>query len=181
MPSATAAQWILKLVTTPERAAAITGDLLEVSSRRHPVWFWLSLLRTAAAHIGQDLCSAPVQMLWLCIWGILELLSLTTLFGLIWLLLWMKVVPSPSPWIFYPSSLIFATALPLFVCWDIARRSKSRELAAALAFLILVTLLATAQSLTAAPSPRTLHSAIYFFHLLSAFLAGALLHRRRHC
>lgn len=181
MPSATAAQWILELVTTPERAAAITGDLLEESSRRHPVWFWLSLLRIAAAHIGRDLRAAPGLMLWLCVWGILELLSLTTLFGLIWILLWMKVAPPPSPWIFYPSTLIFATALPLFVGWDIARRSKSRELAAALAFLILVTLLAAAQSLAPAPSPRTLHSATYFSHMLSSFLAGALLHRRRHC
>jgi hypothetical protein len=40
------AEWVLARLTTPARAAAILGDLLEVSTTRGRLWFWIAYTRT---------------------------------------------------------------------------------------------------------------------------------------
>jgi hypothetical protein len=40
------AEWLLARVTTPDRAAAILGDLAELSATRGRVWFWAAYTRT---------------------------------------------------------------------------------------------------------------------------------------
>jgi hypothetical protein len=44
------AEWILRRVTSKDRAASIVGDLLEASAGKGRVWFWLSLSRVVLAH-----------------------------------------------------------------------------------------------------------------------------------
>lgn len=46
MPKTTRAEWLLALLTTPDRAAAILGDLEELAATRSRLWFWTEYLRT---------------------------------------------------------------------------------------------------------------------------------------
>jgi hypothetical protein len=48
--SANTAEKILSRVTTPERAAAIVGDLAEEARKRGTLWFWFHVFRTAVSH-----------------------------------------------------------------------------------------------------------------------------------
>lgn len=43
MPKATLAEALLARITGPTRAAAILGDLLELSATRGRLWFWTAL------------------------------------------------------------------------------------------------------------------------------------------
>ncbi len=43
MPNASIAEWLLRRVTTQERAAAITGDLIEQNTKRASLLFWFSV------------------------------------------------------------------------------------------------------------------------------------------
>jgi hypothetical protein len=45
----TPAEWLLARLTTPTRAAAILGDLLELSATRGRLWFWTAYTRTLIA------------------------------------------------------------------------------------------------------------------------------------
>jgi hypothetical protein len=56
------AESILALVTTPDRASAAIGDLMEDLPHRSKFWFWLSTLRTAAGCVLRDLRAAPLRM-----------------------------------------------------------------------------------------------------------------------
>ncbi|MBV8891375.1 MAG: hypothetical protein JO266_05265 [Acidobacteria bacterium] len=53
---------LLALITRPERAAAITGDLLEESRTQNAFWFWFQLIRTALSLSGQAILTAPLLM-----------------------------------------------------------------------------------------------------------------------
>jgi hypothetical protein len=46
MPKTSAPEWLLARLTDPTRAAAIMGDLLEISAIRGPLWFWTAYART---------------------------------------------------------------------------------------------------------------------------------------
>lgn len=46
MPKTTPAEWLLARFTTPDRAAAILGDLTEIATTRGNLWFWAAYLRT---------------------------------------------------------------------------------------------------------------------------------------
>ena len=54
------AEWLLARVAGPTRATAILGDLLEISSTRGRLWFWIAYLRTLVS-LGWR---APVAFLW---------------------------------------------------------------------------------------------------------------------
>jgi hypothetical protein len=58
MRRASTAEWILSLVTKPERAAATVGDLLE-----RPSLFWVSVLRTFGSLIIDGLVSGPARII----------------------------------------------------------------------------------------------------------------------
>jgi len=45
----TSAEWLLARLTTPTRASAIFGDLVEVSATRGRLWFWFAYARTLIA------------------------------------------------------------------------------------------------------------------------------------
>jgi hypothetical protein len=56
------AESILALVTTPDRASAAIGDLMEDLPHRGKSWFWLSTLRTAAGCVWRDVTAVPLRM-----------------------------------------------------------------------------------------------------------------------
>jgi hypothetical protein len=57
------AEWILSLVTTPERASSTAGDLVEEGAVRGRVWFWHAVLRTVASHVWRGVTDAPGRVL----------------------------------------------------------------------------------------------------------------------
>ena len=59
MRSSSVAQAILSLVTTPDRAESVTGDLIEDRARHGASWFWLHLLRSACALWWRELLRDP--------------------------------------------------------------------------------------------------------------------------
>ncbi len=109
MPKETAAEWILTLVTTPDRATSTVGDLLEEGSGRGACWFWSSVLRTAASHVWRDLCSARGRMIRLAFSGVLEWWAVSWGLGTVVILEWVQNWPYPygpngmyiPPWGFY--------------------------------------------------------------------------------
>lgn len=64
MPKAVAAEWFLRLFTTPDRAAAIAGDMSEEGRVS-----WFDLLRTAAALFFRNVAGAPFRLLLLLLCG----------------------------------------------------------------------------------------------------------------
>jgi hypothetical protein len=64
MRKASVAEWILSLATSPERAGATVGDLLEKSSA-----FWFSVFGTFVALVVDGLVSSPVRVVGLALVG----------------------------------------------------------------------------------------------------------------
>src|ERR1035441_7999782 len=95
MRNATAAEWILSLATTPDRAASTVGDLLEEASARGVFWFWSSVLRTASSHLWRDLRAAPLRILGLAFSGLLAYLALIVCLGFLESGVW--------SWVYYGS------------------------------------------------------------------------------
>jgi hypothetical protein len=56
------AEWILRLVTSRDRAASTAGDLLEEAATRNLVWFWSGVLRTAASLLWRDVAESPARI-----------------------------------------------------------------------------------------------------------------------
>jgi hypothetical protein len=81
MRNATAAEWILTLTTTNDRAASTVGDLLEEASSRGGLWFWSSVLRTASSHLWRGLRAAPLRIVGLAFSGLLAYLVLFVCLG----------------------------------------------------------------------------------------------------
>lgn len=74
-----AAESLLALVTTRERATSTVGDLIEHRGGRGSLWFWTSVLRTAAALLWRSLAAEPWRILKVGLRGWLIALSLGTL------------------------------------------------------------------------------------------------------
>jgi hypothetical protein len=66
-----AAEWVLSLLTSPDRAASIAGDLAEQASSQGGAWFWLNLLRTTASLAWRDFAEAPFRVTGLALVGII--------------------------------------------------------------------------------------------------------------
>jgi hypothetical protein len=75
MRSIQVAEWILALVTSRDCAAAMAGDLAEVATARGRVWFWFSLLRTAASLLWRDVVEKPARAVGLAFAGLAVLIA----------------------------------------------------------------------------------------------------------
>src|SRR5579862_9557472 len=73
MHSAQIAEWILSLVTTPERAAATVGDLMENASSQGR--FWFGVLRTAVSLLWREFADDSVHTMGLAFRGLLVQIS----------------------------------------------------------------------------------------------------------
>ncbi|HEY7189806.1 MAG TPA: hypothetical protein VH436_24790 [Vicinamibacterales bacterium] len=75
MRNARLAAWILSLVTTPERASATVGDLLEDRLHAAALRFWGAVLFAALSQLWRDVVAHPKRMAVLAVYGVfLELL-----------------------------------------------------------------------------------------------------------
>jgi len=154
MRSARVAEWILSLVTSPDRAAATVGDLMEAANRYGAVWFWTGVLRTAFSTLWQDFAGAPARMMGLAFRGFLMQFAYLLGFALVLVigggivglfagLYWNPTTPTAgllSPPI-EPLAGTLGVAISLLASFQIgrwlARRSPGRELAPVVAFTIL--------------------------------------------
>jgi hypothetical protein len=80
MRSTRVAEWILSQVTTGERAEAVIGDLLEKVPTRGALWFWWSVVTTAAAMVWRDVAANPRRAFGLGLTGFVLVLVLFVLF-----------------------------------------------------------------------------------------------------
>jgi hypothetical protein len=156
MLKAQIAEGILKLFTTPERAASTVGDMVEEA--HGALWFWISVVRTVFSFIWRDISGDPLYMAGLAIraW----LLSAAIVFGFILaLIIPMSIIVGilggvgilndksfdpPSIWITAIGWLVaalFLIAIPYRVGRWVARRAPGREVAACLALQIVPFLL----------------------------------------
>jgi len=71
------AEWILSLVTTPERAAATVGDLVEDRVHAGALRFWGAVLLTTLSLLWRDLAERPLHMARLAAFGLLLQLLLS--------------------------------------------------------------------------------------------------------
>ena len=63
MRKARFAEWLLRSVTTPERAASTAGDLVESAPEHGEWWFWRSLLGTVGSQMWRGVATNPRAML----------------------------------------------------------------------------------------------------------------------
>ncbi len=132
MPNPAIAQLILSLATTPDRAATTVGDLLEESDTRGSLWFWSSVLGTVGSLCWRDFRSAPLRIIGVGLWGSFAapiLAAAPTILLSLGLANGFPGAPVPFMWsLFLVVSEVIAA---IIVGWDVAQRSKGRELAAA--------------------------------------------------
>ena len=199
--TAHAAEWILSLVTTQERASATVGDCLEHT--RGTVSFWWFILRTTISMCAREAWASRGGLLRLSIWG--TLIEFAIVAGLLIcselaVLLWSAVLhalrgtgggydilqPGQSAlqgidWVLMQAWQVLNVVGPFFMGLLIARRSRGRELAAGVAFLIVSR---TFGFLIGVTILVLLHSKSLAFPVFSYgdlfLLAGALTWRARH-
>jgi len=150
MRNAQLAEWILSLVTSPERAAATVGDLMENASELG--MFWLGVLRTAGSLLWREFAEDPANLMGLAFRGFLLqfalLLAFFALFlipvglaGLIAGLFWNPTANVFDFSVFATVGQVLGIGLTLLVSFQVgrwmARRSPGRELAPVIAFTIL--------------------------------------------
>lgn len=195
MRNANTAEWILRLVTTPERAACTTGDLLEEAAGRSAFWFWWGAVRIASRQVWGDLCAHRGQMAWLAFSSLLAGWLLGAVLGMMVIPLWTALAPyniAPNatyvpPWGHYCLLASLVTVVPLVVGWDVASRSEGRELPAAFAVTILLAATHATRALIAGTLVRRVdHPYPYVENVLAEFgtmalcvMAGAILCRLR--
>ena len=152
MRNAYIAEWILSLVTTPERAAATVGDLLEDGGGHGVVWFWASVLSTMLALLWRDVLSNPRRMARLAVIGYLyqfllyaaAVLSIAVVLGIgILVAAALGIIDPQHPPVFqnWPISGLFGVVIYIVVQFVVgrwlARRSPGQELAPCMVQVIL--------------------------------------------
>ena len=183
------AEWMLSLVTTPERAAASVGDLLEEGTSSFA--FWWSIASTAVSLSLSDLSAAPLSLLGVALYGFVMAIVLSVLLGGLAGLLF-AVLLTAWPGLTVTQLAIVGTALGWLGSYAagilLAQRAKGRELAACLVLLLLQTaaIIVTA-AISRPPDPAvagwystSLGATITFSINQLLTLAGSIQIRRRH-
>jgi hypothetical protein len=191
MHNARIAEEILSMVTPRDRAAAITGDLLEDSET--PRQFWLSVARIAVSLVGEAIAAAPLQLLAVACLGWFVFMTITLgLQLLVWaggyalvhhtVLEWTGLgvafawPPGPhglAPWI---ESLVLLIWAPMKSGSYLARWRSGEAAAISLAIFLTWPLLASVITFVALSTKVTLT----ILPVIQAFaITGALRERRR--
>jgi hypothetical protein len=202
MRNAAVAEWILTLVATPDRAASTVGDLVEEAASRGSLWFWSCVLRTAGSHLWHDLTVSPLRMLGLAFRWLLMCWFLSFLIGAFVISVWIGILDhwgvrvcdaggcfvSVPPWGYSTLAVVVYTAIPFLVGWNVARWSNGRELATALAVVVLfaafyvvsINLSVLQVRQIGQPWPGMEHALAATCARAMFVVAGAILFRRRH-
>jgi hypothetical protein len=182
------AEWTLSLVTTPDRAAASVGDLLE--ERTGPVAFWWSIASTAVSLSLSDLSAAPLSLLGFALYGLVIAIVLSVLLGGLAGLLF-AVLLAARPGLTVTQLTIVGTALSWIGSYAagmlLAQRAKGRELAACVVLLLLQTVaIVVTAAVSRPPDPAVagwystfLGTTITFSISQLLTLAGSIQIRRR--
>jgi hypothetical protein len=64
------AEWILRLLTSQDRAASTVGDLAERAASRRGVWFWSGVLRIAASLLWRAVAENPARIIGIAFIGL---------------------------------------------------------------------------------------------------------------
>ncbi|MGD1068557.1 MAG: hypothetical protein ABSB15_00325 [Bryobacteraceae bacterium] len=167
MRKASIAEWILSLATTPERAAAAVGDLLE-----RPSGFLLSVLGTFVSLIIDALVSSPFTFIG---WAVLAIFAQGALS-----LLDVSIVLLLHQWAPTLHEIEIGYCFWSFVIGhELSRFLRERALATYLVFAILNGVLILIEVLTWKVGRPQVDRPAWVFSQL-ACLAGVVLFRRRH-
>ena len=134
MPKSVAAEWFLRLFTTPDRAAALAGDMSEEGRVS-----WFDTLGTAAALFFRNVAEGPVRLVLLILLG-------TFLGAACWNLASISIrlhsFQRSEYWmvsvLFFAAERLLAPALTGYV---LVRFAKGRDITACLAYGIVSTVL----------------------------------------
>jgi hypothetical protein len=146
MRSIYVAEWILALVTSRDRATSTVGDLAEGAPARGAVWFWFSVLRTAASLLWRDVAEKPARAVGLAFLGMAILIAVDYLCaGLDGVAFFIVAYRTGRPfnldsigWINWLNAPLLLTSLGIGRM--LARWAPSRELAACLMYAILLSI-----------------------------------------
>src|SRR5262245_16217603 len=204
MRNARLAQWLLSLVTTPDRAASTVGDLLEDRATSGPIRFWASVLFTVLALLWRDLAASPRRMAGLALYGVVLQFLFIFLFAMV-VFIGMLIAFAATgakgsgpitdlPTFASPTVIaLFIVAAQFKVGRVLAKRSPGTELAACIATTVLgyaipiaiaIALRAlatqpTVQSFTVFSTGTFVETVMYQILPLFALLAGAARVRRQ--
>jgi hypothetical protein len=89
MHSASFAEWMLSLITTPDRASSTVGDLLEDVAARGRLWFWLCIVRTAGSLLWRSFVAAPVSVI---LFAVLAWFGYMITAVLLWVFAWILMM-----------------------------------------------------------------------------------------
>lgn len=189
------AEWILSQVTTPERAAATVGDLLESAPRHHAAWFWTSVVSTAVSFLARDLTGSPWRLARLAAAGIvLELAVVVVALGLVGVVVAIRMwaampdasgvlgaasVDSANRWLDVSGSAL-TIGLQFVVGRWLARKAPGQELAACAALMVLESIVGFAAGTASSTSLTATTISLISLQLVWGvpLLAGALTARR---
>jgi len=127
-----AAEWLLSMTTTPERAAATAGDLTEEAPKRGPLWFWWSLSRTTASLVWRTFAETPLLTMRVALRAFLLEVKMLALFTVI-------LNGYIAGFSLEQRGIVLASEAMMMGCYFcvgelVARRAPGRELPASLAF-----------------------------------------------
>jgi hypothetical protein len=140
------AEWILALVTSEDRAAAMAGDLMEQAGVRGVVWFWSSVLRILASLLWTGMAGNPARITGLAFLGLAVYIGIDLLFaGLSGIAFFWGAMASGPP--LHLDSIAwkiwFAAPIPIgsiSIGRMLARWAPGRELAACVVYAILASI-----------------------------------------
>ncbi len=129
------AERLLCLLTQPDRALSIIGDLSEEAQCRGVLWFWSQVIRTAAGLFSSNLASAPIRVSGLIVLG-LALLHLARRSAAPMMIALYSAQPRHEMTFFLSAILWPLVVAPLLIGFLVAGFNPRREVAtcAALAF-----------------------------------------------
>jgi hypothetical protein len=186
MRSAIAAEWILSLVTAPDRAAATVGDLMEEGSAHGVGWFWSNVLRTASGHVWRDVSDSPLRVLGFAFAGLLAHIVLCLLYEFLVNNTWNRLAGHSGWWGYQPAIYtagIYALTVLKFTIagfltgWLVAARSESLAAVFAAVALIAVCFAETLYRVATHPAPG--FGLAVFSAMEMCVVVGAIFFRRR--
>jgi hypothetical protein len=127
MPKADAAEWFLRLLTTPDRAAGLAGDMSEEGRVS-----WWDTLRTAATLFFRNSASQPFRIALLILFGVF----LTVVGALVSSMSFLDPCRSAIVALFYA-----------LIGYVLVQLTKGRDLTAVVAYVIAVSVLMLARNL----------------------------------
>jgi hypothetical protein len=134
MRKARIAEWMVSLVSSPERAVSTVGDLLESAAERGPFWFWISVARTTLSLLWRGFTAEWVRMLGFGALGLLIAFAVPFGYGL--LMIATSTVFRVPGWVSITFGVLTGICAQFEVGRWLGRRFPGRELAACLALAI---------------------------------------------